>query len=362
MAGLRIAVIGAGVIGRTHIETLARADGLGLAAIVEPGAAGATLADDHGVPCYASVEELVAAGGIDGAVVAAPNEFHLPVACTLLEAGIPVLLEKPVAESVASAAALIAVGERTGVPVLVGHHRRHNAKVKAAKAAIDAGAIGELAVATVTCTLMKPAAYFDTAWRKTPGVGGPILINLIHEVDLLRHFFGEVASVQALASHRIRGLPVEDSAAALLRFERGGMATLAISDAAAGPWSWDMASGENTARFPDYDVSTHLYGGSLGGLSLPDLKLWRHDGALDWTVRMTPSVPPYRWADPYVAQLAHFGEVIRGASPLVGLFDASANIAVCDAIRAAAESGRPCPVDLGALGAGKAPSLQGAAR
>jgi len=351
MASLRIAVIGAGVIGRTHIDTLARVDGMELAAIVEPAPAGRTLAGERGVPCHADVAALIAAGGIDGAVVAAPNELHLPVTGALLEAGIPVLLEKPVAESVASAAALIAAQARTGTPVLVGHHRRHNAKVKAAKTAIESGAIGGLAVATVTCTLMKPASYFDAAWRRTPGVGGPILINLIHEVDLLRHFFGEIASVQALSGNRIRGLPVEDTAAVLLTFERGGVATLAISDAAAGPWSWDMASGENTARFPAYDVSTHLYGGSLGGLSLPDLKVWRHDGALDWTVRMNATVPAFAWQDPYVAQLAHFGAVIRGAAPLIGIADGSANIVVCDAIREAARTGGARPVDLAALGA-----------
>lgn len=351
MASLRIAVIGAGVIGRTHIDTLARVDGLELAAIVEPAPAGRVLAAGLGVPCLGDVGSLLAAGRIDGAIVAVPNELHLPVTRALLEAGVPALIEKPVAESVASAAVLIATQARTGTPVLVGHHRRHNSRVKAAKEAIGDGAIGELAMATVTCTLMKPASYFDAAWRRTPGVGGPILINLIHEVDLLRHFFGEVASVQAIAGSRIRGLPVEDTAAALLTFERGGVATLAISDAAAGPWSWDMASGENTARFPAYDVSTHLYGGSLGGLSLPDLKLWRHDGALDWTVRMTPSVPDHRWSDPYVAQLAHFGAVIGGAAPLIGIADGSANIVVCDVIREAARTGRPCPVDLAVLNA-----------
>lgn len=349
MASLRIAVVGAGVIGRTHIDTLAHVDGLELAAIVEPAPGGRTLAGERGVPCHADVAALIAAGGIDGAVVAVPNALHLPVTGALLEAGIPVLIEKPVAESVTSAAALIALQARTGTPALVGHHRRHNAKVKAAKAAIEGGAIGDLAVATVTCTLMKPASYFDAAWRRTPGVGGPILINLIHEVDLLRHFFGEVACVQALAGHRIRGLPVEDTAAALLTFERGGVATLAICDAAAGPWSWDMASGENTARFPAYDVSTHIYGGSLGGLSLPDLRLWRHDGALDWTVPMKPTVPAFAWADAYVAQLTHFGAVIQGAAPLIGIADGSANIVVCDAIHEAARSGGVRSVDLAAL-------------
>lgn len=348
---LGVAVIGAGAIGRTHIDTLKRMEALELVALVDPAPAGAALAASLNVPCLPDVAALIASGRADAAIVATPNETHLPVSEALLNAGIPVLLEKPVAESLGSALKLIAVAESTGIPVLVGHHRRHNPIIRAAHAAIHEGRIGELVMATVTCSLAKPPSYFEAAWRRMPGAGGPLLINLVHEIDLMRHFFGEIAHVQAIASHGRRGFAVEDTAAVALTFARGGLATLCISDAATGPWAWDLSAGENLARFPAHPVTAHHYAGSHAGLSLPDLTLWEPDGDPDWTRKLKPSTLDFLPGDPYEAQLAHFAKLIReGGKPLVSVRDATANLIVLDAIRAAAEQGRAVAVDLSPLG------------
>lgn len=349
-ATIDMAVIGAGAIGRTHIDTLARVDGVRLCAIVDPAPAGAALAGSLGVPCLPDVAALIDSGLARAAIVATPNETHLPVAGALLRAGLPVLLEKPVAESLPSALELIAIAEETGVPLLVGHHRRHNPIISKAYEAIRAGRIGELVMATVTCSLAKPASYFEAAWRRTPDAGGPLLINLVHEIDLLRHFFGEVAAVQAVASSGRRGFAVEDTAAVCLTFTGGGIATLCISDAATGPWAWDLAAGENPARFPAHRVSAHHYAGSSAGLSLPDLTLWEPQGEPDWTRELRPQILDIVPADPYEAQLAHFAGLVRyGGAPRVSVRDATANLIVLDAIRAAAAAGHPVTVDLSPL-------------
>lgn len=347
---LNIAVIGAGAIGRTHIDTLARMKGLKLSALVDPAPGGRALAESLGVPCLPDVAALIDSGLAQAAVVATPNETHLPVSEALLRAGLPVLLEKPVAESLDSARRLIAVAEATGVPLLVGHHRRHNPIIRAAHEAIRGGLIGELVMATVTCALAKPPSYFEAAWRRTPGAGGPLLINLVHEVDLMRHFFGEIASVQAVASHGRRGFAVEDTAAVCLSFAQGGLATLCISDAAVGPWAWDLSAGENRVRFPAHPVSAHHYAGSKAGLSLPDLTLWTPPGSPDWTQELQSRRLPVVHGDPYEAQLAHFADLIRaGGAPRVSARDATANLIVLDAIRAAAETGQAVKVDLSPL-------------
>lgn len=347
---LSIAVIGAGAIGRTHIATLARTAGMHLSALVDPAEGGRALAAELGVPCLPDTGALIASGRAQAAIVATPNETHLPVTAALLRAGVPVLLEKPVAESIAACQALIAVAEETGVPVLVGHHRRHNPIIRAAHAAIQAGRIGDLVLASVTTSLAKPPGYFDAAWRRQPGAGGPLLINLIHEIDLLRHFFGEIAAVQAFASHDRRGFAVEDTAAVSLRFRAGGLATIAISDAAVGPWAWDLTAGENPERFPAHDVSAHHYAGSAGALSLPDLTLWRPEGAPDWTRALVSEPLPVTPTDPYVEQLRHFAELIRaGGAPRVSLRDATANVIVVEAIGRAAASGQVVDVDLSAV-------------
>jgi predicted dehydrogenase len=345
-----IAVVGAGAIGRTHIDTVTRMSGVRLAAVVDPAASAAALADAAGIPCFASVGDLISSGRAQAAIVATPNETHLPVSEMFLRAGIPVLLEKPVAESLSSALQLLAVAEETGVPLLVGHHRRHNPIIRAAHQAIRSGRIGDLVMATVTCSLAKDPGYFDALWRRQPGAGGPLLINLVHEIDLLRHFFGEIATVQAIAGNGRRGLAVEDTAAVCVTFETGGLATLCISDAAVGPWAWDLSAGENLARFPAHEVSAHHYAGSRAGLSLPDLTLWEPEGEPNWTRPLRPSRLPVIEADPYEAQIAHFADLVRGkAEPLVSARDATVNLIVLDAIREAAAGGSAVTVDLSPL-------------
>lgn len=249
-----------------------------------------------------------------------------------------------------AAAQLVSLTRAIDTPLLIGHHRRHNPLIKAARQAISEGAIGDLVIANVVTTLMKPAPYFDTVWRRSAGSGGPLLINLIHEIDLIRHFFGEVAEVQAQVSNARRGFEVEESAAVTMRMESGALVGMTISDAASGPWAWDLTAGENPSRFPAHPVSAHHYAGSLGGLSLPDLTLWRHPGVPDWTTEMVAQRLPVDPADPYIAQLTHFMDVIAGRdTALITAADGSANIACIEAILEAASTGQTTRVDLSSL-------------
>ena len=334
MEQVRIAVIGAGAIGRTHVEAIRRSPVATLAAIVDPAPGAAALAAAAGCPHLAGLDALAALAP-DGAIVATPNALHVPQALALIEAGIPVLVEKPLAETAAACDRLIAAAEARRVPGLVGHHRRHNPIVQAARAAVTSGAFGTLVAGTILAVVMKPASYFAVDWRRQPGSGGPILINLIHEIDLVRHLFGEIAAVSALAAHAQRGLGVEDTAAVLLRLADGGIVTVTLTDAGTGPWAWDTTAGENPDRFPAMAAPSHLFAGSRAGLSLPDLALWTHDGAPDWTRPQSARTLPAGAGDSYDAQIAHFAAVIRGtAAPLVTLRDGARNLAVIEAIRA----------------------------
>ena len=105
MAKLRIAVIGAGLIGMKHVELLAR-DGT-LAAVVDPTEAGPAAAARFGCAHFADVEACLAAMTPDGAVVATPNHTHVPLAKVLVGAGVPVLIEKPIADASGTAKELV---------------------------------------------------------------------------------------------------------------------------------------------------------------------------------------------------------------------------------------------------------------
>ena len=73
----------------------------------------------------------------------------------------------------------------------------------------------------------------------------PNSINLIHDIDLLRYFCGEVKNVQAMTTPSIRGYENEDLASVILQFDTGVIATMSVSDSIVSPWSWEMNSKEN---------------------------------------------------------------------------------------------------------------------
>lgn len=343
-ATVRIGLIGAGAIGRTHIETIAAAAGVELAGIADPFDAAAELATRAGTRHHRSPQDLFDIERPDAVIIATPNELHVPQALEALSRGIPVLVEKPVATTFAEAQELVAASAETGVPVLVGHHRRHHPATARAKEIIASGELGRIAAVSATYFLSKPDDYFDTPWHRTVGTGGAFLINLIHEIDLLRHLVGEIVAVSAMSSSAVRGLDVEDTGALAFSFEGGALGSLVVSDTAAGPWSWDLTAGDSP-RFPAHGVESHRIGGVAASLTIPTLEVWRHDGAPNWTTPLHAHRHAVEPTSPYVRQLAHFVDVVAGrAEPLVSAHEGARNLAVMEAVAEAAHSGRTVTV------------------
>jgi predicted dehydrogenase len=123
---MRLSIIGAGAIGLTHCEAIAAVEGVEIAGIADPFPGGATLAARFGVTHHPDHRALLAAKRPDAAIIASPNETHLPIALDCLAAGVPVLVEKPLVNSLVEAETLLAAARSAGLPVLVGHHRRHH--------------------------------------------------------------------------------------------------------------------------------------------------------------------------------------------------------------------------------------------
>lgn len=339
---LHVALIGAGVFGRKHLGLLDAEPGFVLAGIADPSPDARALAESRSVPWNAEPEALLDAARPDAVIVATPNALHVPHGLACLRRGVPALIEKPVADTPAGGLELAAAAESTGVPLLVGHHRRHNPILEAAREAVAAGRIGRPVAANVTWILRKADSYFDVPWRREPG-GGPVLINLVHEVDALRFVLGEIVAVTAMTGNTARGLAVEDTVAVALRFASGALATVVVTDAAESPWNWELTTGENT----DYHRQSALcavIAGTQGSLSLPDLDLWRHaerpGAARGWTAPMLRERLPLQPDDPYRRQLRHFGRVVRREeAPRVTARDAARSLAVCLAVHAAARTG-----------------------
>lgn len=331
----RLALIGAGVIGKRHMAAIAATDGARLAAIADPSPSG----EIGGVPLFADAAEMLAEMRPDGVIVATPTMHHQAPALAAMEAGAHVLIEKPITATLAEAEALIVKSAATGLHVLVGHHRRYYPMVHKARELVQSEALGELVAVTGQWTVQKADAYFMPDWRKTREAG-PVLTNLIHEMDTLRFICGEVASISAETSS-IRGFTKEDAAALTVRFENGALGSFLLSDATPSPWAWEFATGENPA-FPRSGLNACRFMGTKACLDFPNLTLWQHaPGEAGWNHLMEPTEMPMPLGDAFAAQCAHFCAVIRGdETPRITAQDATKTLQATLAVFEAAESGK----------------------
>ncbi|HTF55252.1 MAG TPA: Gfo/Idh/MocA family oxidoreductase [Pseudonocardia sp.] len=343
---VRIAVAGAGLIGKRHIEEVDASGSAELAAIVDPGPAGLGLANKHSVAPYRSLAELFRCDKPDGVILATPNQMHVDGGLECVAAGIPVIVEKPVGDSVEGATRLVEAGERAGVPVLTGHHRNYSPIMAKAREIVRGGRLGPIVAVTGTALFHKPDEYFEVGdgWRREPG-GGPILLNLIHEVNNLQSLVGAIVRVQAVTSNRTRGFAVEDTAAMVFCFASGALGTFLLSDTAGSARSWEQTSRENTdyATYPDEDC--YHIAGTTGSLSVPTMRMKVFVEKRSWYEPFEVSTESLERSDPLANQVAHFAAVIRGeARPICSGRDGLKTLRVVEAVVASARTGQP--VDL----------------
>lgn len=341
---VKIAVAGAGAIGLRHIDKIRQTEGVTLAGIVDPVRPAGELAQKLNSRWFDSVEALITAGEVDGVILALPTQMHVDAGLACLEAGLPVLIEKPLADTVA-AGLLLVEGERaTGVPILTGHHRRYMPLVEKAKQLIDSGHLGQLTSVQAQTWFCKPDAYFEPDWRRAKGAG-PILTNLIHDIEILQYLCGPVEMVQAMETNAARGHEVEDAAVILLQFENGILGTLNVSDATVSPWSWELTARENPA-YPATSENCYWIGGTHGSLALPSLSAWHHEGEPSWLSPISETRRPFDFEDPLARQIRHFAAVIRGDEPphVTSQHGLSA-LQVIDAIKSATTTGQRTLVD-----------------
>jgi predicted dehydrogenase len=348
MKKVRIAVAGAGLIGHRHIEEIQKNPRCELAAIVDPSppAQFAKTALNAGVTIYKSLADMFAEDQPDGVILATPNQMHADQALECIRAGVTTFIEKPVAHTLADGIRVCEAAEAAGVKILVGHHRRHSPILHQVVEVVRSGVLGPLVGVIGSAVFYKPDSegYYDgaNAWRREPG-GGPILLNMIHEIGNLRAMVGEIVAVQAFTSNATRGFKVEDTTAINLKFENGALGSFLLSDSAASPKSWEQTSQENKAypTYPDEDCYTII--GSRGSLGVPTmrLKVYTRDEDRSWYKPFACTTLPLERRDPLAEQIEHFAAVIRGeAEPLVTARDGLQNLRVTEAIAEAGKTGR----------------------
>lgn len=336
----KIAVIGAGLIGRQHCALIAGNRNAELVGIADVSAEAQPYAESMSAPYFEDYRDMLEDTKPDGVVIALPNQLHVSSGLDCIARGIPCLIEKPIAESVDAAAKLVEASERAEVPVLVGHHRRYSPDMLKAREVIRDGTLGPLVTASGLWLMDKPDGYFAADWRRAPG-GGPILINLIHDIDCLRYLVGEIDSISAITSNVAREFDVEDTVSLSIRFENGALGSFILSDAVASPYGWDATSGQ-ALYFPHQPGDCYIFGGRKGSLAVPSMTLWRHetDGE-SWQDPVVAERFPLDGTRAYENQLDHFLAVISGtAEPAITARDAMMTLAATLAVETAAKEGR----------------------
>ena len=210
-APLKAGVAGAGVMGRNHARVLAEVQGVDLTTIFDPDAVtGQGVADLYGAAAVTTADAFVDAG-LDCAVVATPNRFHADLGVALLEKGVHVLVEKPIAATVADARRMIDAARTNHRVLMVGQVERFNPAVEAVKRAIDGDD-----VISIQVTRVGP-------FPPRMGEVGVVIDLAVHDIDIIRHLTGsEITEVQPqLARTRAER---EDTALLQFRLENGVIA------------------------------------------------------------------------------------------------------------------------------------------
>ena len=275
MKKIRFGITGSGFMGRTHAEAIRRLPNEAVLVSLWGGSRAQALAERYGVACEPSMESLMRRSDIDAIVVSTPHYRHTTEALRAIEAGKHVLIEKPMATSVADCDQLLDAGKRQGTIIGIGYQQRFRMNNICARQLIQAGAIGRLLTAQVSMLMYKASAtaQFGGTWEwwDHPESVGHLINGGPHATDLMRWFTGtEITNVSAFCRTFSPGKEVEDTTLASLEFSNGALFSLLSSNALTVP------------AFPGEDFHFRIVGTTglidlppIGDLKIQDEKGWR---------------------------------------------------------------------------------------
>ncbi|GAA1672828.1 Gfo/Idh/MocA family oxidoreductase [Glycomyces endophyticus] len=349
-APLRLAVVGCGVIGRLHAEVAAHSPDLEVVALVDPHAPGAAAVAERltglGAPeprTYGDLAAALADGGIDVVAVCTLSGTHAALALEALEAGVHVVVEKPLDVAMGPARRLReAAAARPGQVVAVISQHRHDPASLAVHRALEAGRLGTVTSAVANVDWFRTQAYYDSAeWRGTWALdgGGALMNQGVHTLDLLLWFLGEPVEVTAhtarLGHERIE---VEDVAVAILRFANGALATLHAT----------------TTAYPDLGVRLQVHGTDGSAVIAADELTLLHtrdaeglegDQVARELRAAAAAAPEGAYANPHLTQWTDIAAAVReGRDTWVTLDDGLLALATVRAVYLSATLGRPVRV------------------
>ncbi len=341
-AAVGCALAGAGSWGRLVAAELEQVPGLELRYVIDPAGGPAV----PGAERVASLAEALADAEVGAVLVVAPNDLHVPLALQAVEAGRHVLLEKPVALTLADLDPLAAAAERAGVVVMPDHVMRYYAPLMAVERAIAEGRIGTPLAFQVE---RRDLLIREKPWlQQRSRVGGMLYQSTCHEFDLLRWLGGEIVEISSHAApRRIAAEPLEysDLVVSQVRFASGGVGQIWSCMTDPTMQYRGMVTGdEGTVWFDLYDASVgwRRLDGDEGEERWPPGDQW---SPLAWI--STGGIGAGE-AEALRALLADFRDACLGiTAPPIGLADGMAATELAQAGYRSIAEGKPVSLPLG---------------
>lgn len=332
---LRMAVVGVGFMGGLHARTIAECEAAALAAVVDVnGELGQSVAKRHGVVYHPDVASALSDPSIDAFVVALPDRMHVEAACALLEAGKPVLLEKPMAHSLAAARQIADAADRGNARLMVGQLLRFDPRYTGAARAVAEGMIGEPIHAKAGRVSQRVVG------TRMNGTSSVLFYLGVHDADAIQWVTGRsIRRVYSRAVSKLMpslGVRSEDAILSVVEFEDGTIGQLfngwtrTNTDPVGIDGRLEVHGTDGTVEIDVRDHGLKIY--SASGLTLPD--------GLHW-----PEVNGRIRGD-LAAEVGHFARAVQDGSPfVVSIAEAMRAVAVNDAILRSVESGMPEDVE-----------------
>ncbi|UOQ85812.1 Gfo/Idh/MocA family protein [Gracilibacillus salinarum] len=230
------AILGCGIIAEIHAKGIAETEEASLVAVYDINQEiSDAFGNKHGAVSCESLEQMLAIDTIDVVCICTPSGIHAEQTIQVAKAKKHILVEKPMAITLADISAMIKACEENQVLLSTVFPRRMSPQANFARQLIQEGRLGKLSLCSAYVKLYRDQAYYDSAgWRGTWEVdgGGAMMNQGIHTVDMLQWLAGPVASLYGRTKAVLRDIEVEDTALSLLQFENGAMGVLEITTTA----------------------------------------------------------------------------------------------------------------------------------
>jgi len=233
---LRFALVGCGRIAKRHSELLGmrQIQGAVLAAVCDVVEEKARrVGKQFSVPHFTDMHEMMKSVEVDVVVVLTESGLHAQHVIALAPYGKSILVEKPMALTLADADDMIRACDRAGVRLFVVKQNRFNVPVQKLREALEQGRFGRLVLGTIRVRWCRTQEYYDQdPWRGTWALDGGVLSNQAsHHIDLLEWMMGDVVSVFAHATTALVDIEAEDTAVVVLRFSSGALGVIEATTA-----------------------------------------------------------------------------------------------------------------------------------